>query len=528
MANEAIKAFNIVLDNASGLEKELRIQVYKSLGINTKDEHLSEYVQQCVEHFDFNVKERKFLEEIKNTIDEELKKIKSQYYEKGSVDYSSISVSLMNKLKQVSNIDFNIDEDLKNLSVQIPGKFPLCGISTSQFYSHFIAKKENITNMIKSYNQEIIDSLLKLTPQLLEEFRKQEEQNKSHGESQTSTTTTSAVYIDKSSAVVNIEKAIDSLIATSKKRYNELQRRLSYLNSGKNYSVSSSKIMFERETIKKTLLQLSDFIEKLSAGKYAQDLISKFSNLQELDIISDRIIQEVIPSIATANNLTNEVEQQYGKQAQVEFKQYTIPTINIDELHNRIVSSSKLSDLLQGKATIEQVLGTFDYDTNKKLENEYSILIDKIITLSMENTKNKISNPDPTPNIEAEIGNSKEDIISLINSNQYLSILQAIPKAQADKYRDFITYGLNSMLDRWNKKATLAKSYEERQISYQELLELFNNFSDYIPLEVANMLKNNIKEMETFLQKNAPKFDNSIRYNTEKQLIDQSDTGKKM
>ncbi len=259
------------------------------------------------------------------------------------------------------------------------------------------------------------------------------------------------------------------------------------------------------------------FIEKLSSGKYTQDLISKFSDTQELNVVCNNIIHQEIPSLMSVNNLTSEVEKQYGHQAQVNYSNYSMPSINFEELHKKIMSSSNLKDLMQGKASIEQVLGTYDYDTNKNLEVEYSILIDRIITLSMSNTKNKNPNPNPTPNNDAAIGNSNDDVMSLINSNQYFDVLQAIPKSQTDKYREFINYGLNEIMNRWNQKTTLVKSYDERLISYQEFKTLFDNFKDYIPLEVADMLRTNLKDMESFIQQHRPNNTelNGISYNDE-------------
>lgn len=517
MGNDALKIFGVILDNSESLENEIRTQIYKTIGINSENEKLNEFIQECIGHFDFNLKEREFLGQLRTAIDEELSEIQKQNNENGIVNYDSISNSLMERLRKIESISMSLDDDFRNLSNQIVDKFQT-GISREQFYQHLMSKKENILNMITSYNKNIVDSLIRLTPQLMEELQNPQQKNNTQIEEQVkSTNLTSAI---------NSNQVINSLLAASKKQYNELQRRLSYLNSG-NYNISSSRISFEKEELRKALLQLSDFMEKLSAGKYTQDLISKFSNDRELDVMCERIINEEIPSLISTNNLTNEIEKQYGQHAQVEFKQYSLPSINIDELHNKIINSS-LSELIQEKIAIEQVLGTYDYDTNKKLETEYSILIDKIITMSMINTKNRPSNPDPTPKMESEIGNSKEDIISLIDSNQYISVMQAIPKSQADKYRDFITYGLNTLLDRWNQRATLAKSYEERQMAYQELKVLYDNFSDYIPLDVADMLRANMQNMEEFLQKHKPKSDElvGIRYNNSEVAVEQKSSMK--
>lgn len=177
MANNAMNAFGMVLDNSSELEKEVRSNIIRLLGINSKDDHLTEYIQECVSHFNVNNMEHSYIESIRKVIDEELSKIQQQKKESGSVDYSLISQSLTNRLRQLQSQDFSLDDDLKNLATQIPNKFPLCGITQEQFLTHFNSKKEAVMQMIKSYNNSITDTLIKLAPQLMEEFKQLENQN---------------------------------------------------------------------------------------------------------------------------------------------------------------------------------------------------------------------------------------------------------------------------------------------------------------------------------------------------------------
>ncbi len=177
MAKNAMNAFRMVLDDSSELEKEVRANIIGLLGINTKDDHLTEYIQECVSHFNVNIIEHNFIESIRVVIDEELSKMMQQKSESGSVDYSLISQSLTNRLRQLHIQDFILDDDLKVLATQIPNRFPLCGITQEQFLSHFNRKKEAIVQMIESYNNSITDTLIKLTPQLMEEFKQSENQN---------------------------------------------------------------------------------------------------------------------------------------------------------------------------------------------------------------------------------------------------------------------------------------------------------------------------------------------------------------
>lgn len=177
MASNAMNAFGMVLDNSSELEKEIRAKLIELLGINSKDEHLTEYIQECVSHFNISNIEHNYIENIRKVIDEELSKIQQQKNENGIVDYSLISQNLTNRLRQLQSQDINLDDDLKYLATQIPNRFPLCGITQEQFLSHFNSKKETIAQMIKSYNNSITDTLIKLAPQLMEEFKQLENQN---------------------------------------------------------------------------------------------------------------------------------------------------------------------------------------------------------------------------------------------------------------------------------------------------------------------------------------------------------------
>lgn len=177
MANNAMNAFGMVLDNSSELEKEIRTNIIRLMGINSKDDRLIEYIQECVSHFNVNNIEHSYIESIRTIIDEELSKIQQQKKASGNVDYSLILQSLINKLRQLQPQDFILDDDLKDLATQIPNKFPLCGLTQEQFLIHFNSKKEAITQMIKSYNNSITDTLIKLAPQLMEEFKQLENQN---------------------------------------------------------------------------------------------------------------------------------------------------------------------------------------------------------------------------------------------------------------------------------------------------------------------------------------------------------------
>lgn len=183
MASNAMNAFGMVLDNSSELEKEIRAKIIELLDINSKDEHLTEYIQECVSNFNVSNIEHNYIENIRKVIDEELSKIQQQKKENGIVDYSLISQSLTNRLRQLQNQDINLDDDFKDLATQISNKFPLCGITQEQFLSHFNSKKEIIAQTIKTYNKGVTGTLIKLTPQLVQDLKQLEIKNQNKNQS---------------------------------------------------------------------------------------------------------------------------------------------------------------------------------------------------------------------------------------------------------------------------------------------------------------------------------------------------------
>ena len=81
--------------------------------------------------------------------------------------------NLLEKLRQIKVYNISIDDNLLQLANQITNRFQKTNISSDQFYSHFLSKKEQIINIINQHNQNIIDTIIKLTPQLANELESQ-------------------------------------------------------------------------------------------------------------------------------------------------------------------------------------------------------------------------------------------------------------------------------------------------------------------------------------------------------------------
>ena len=534
MGKEATKIFEMVLNNSADLNKEIRMQVYKLLDLDGKklsiyeneDIKIKEEIKASIERFSFNSQETQFLNKVKEIIKEEMQKLQT------SGNYDIMQNSLIERLKGLRNIDITLEDDFKELSSRIANPF----VSRDMFYNYFIAKKEKITDMIKSYNQTIIDSLINLTAQLIQELNSEKQnENKSQETPHAPTKSFEELQSGIDSLIEKYEikkenkpigqevkqddmNKIDGLINACKNRYNELQRRFSYLTSGATSKVNSSKIMLEKEEIRKALKQLTDLIQKLSTSKYATDLMSKYADIKDIDVFYEKVISEIAPSSISATNMTNVVDNMYSNQFTTSFNQFSMAEVNVDELHQRIANTNNLTELLNIKQQIENVKGSQYYDTNIRLEVELSMLVDKIISLTMRNSKSQDPN---NPTLNAQVGESKDDIMTLINLNNFYSILQGIQSHSVEKYRDFIMLGFNTIINKWQQQAALCNTFVEREKSYQEFVELYENFKDYLPMDVGSMLKTNLEEMKKFIEQQRTKNTgiDGIRYNTEEEQL---------
>lgn len=526
MEKEATKIFEMVLNNSADLNKEIRMQVYKLLDLEGKlilpnaneNARLLEQIQASIETFTFNSQETQFLSQVQEIIKEEMQKLQT------SGNYDLMQSSLIERLKNLRNIEISLGNDFKELSSKIASSFH----SQEEYYNYFMVREEKITNMIKSYNQSIINSLINLTPKLIEELKSEKDKQSIPQE----------IKQDEPSVVLgNLTSEIDSkldnlnktdgLINACKNRYNELQRRFSYLTSGATSNVNSSKIMLEKEEIRKALKQLTELIQKLSASKYATDLMSKYADIKDLDLFYEKVISEMAPDSISVTNMTNVVDNMYSNQFTTNFNQFTMPQVNVDELHQRIINTNDLTELLNIKQQIENLKGSQYYDTNIRLETELAMLVDKIVSLTMRNTKSQDPN---NPTLNAQVGESKDDVALLINSNNFYGILQGIQSHQLEKYRDFIMSGFNTIMSRWQQQAALCNSFIEREKSYQDFVELYENFKDYLPMDVGNMLKTNLEEMKKYIEQQKLKHTeiDGVRYNNSEEQLNQNHSSMKM
>lgn len=275
MGNEASKVFERILDNSSDIVVEIRNEVYKLLGINSQNQQLTEYVQECLEKFAFNVVEKQFLEQIRSVVIDEINKNDSKLRNNESVDYNLFTSSIIEKLRQVKLGNISLDDDLKALADEIVDRYPQINVSRDQFYSHFSSKKEQITNMINKYNQDIVETLIKFTPQLSSELSNQAKTNQSPDPTPTS-----------EQNIVSSGLSVDKFLSRCTQKLDEVN--LMFKNGGNSKS-----------EIAKGFRQLKGFIENLNDKTFAQSVLDRYTKLNEVaqGVIYDNIIFENVPML---------------------------------------------------------------------------------------------------------------------------------------------------------------------------------------------------------------------------------------
>lgn len=356
MENEASKVFEKILDNSSNIIIEIRDEVFKLLGINTQNQQLNEYVQECLEKFTFNVAENLFLEQIRNVVIEEINKNALKLRNNENVDYDELTSSIVEKLRQVKLGDISLDNDLKNLANNISNRFPQTNVSVDQFYLHFSSKKEQIANMIYKHNQNIVETLIKFTPQLSNELANQAIANQEP-------------TLSTNQSVVSNEQTLDKFLSRCTKKMNEVN--LMFKNGGNSKS-----------EIAKGCRQLKNFIEKLNDKTFAQSFLDRYAKLNEVaqDVIYDNIIFENVPML-------REIYEKYDSllvQSQVEELKNNLGRIFDSPVNTSEQKTSYSSGALPREPAISDVWGADNFH-NSNLKKEQ-------IPVHTEQEKQKISN----------------------------------------------------------------------------------------------------------------------------------------
>ncbi len=470
MASNAMNAFGMVLDNSNELEKEIRAKIIELLGVNSKDEHLTEYIQECVSQFNVSNIEHNYIENIRKVIDEELSKIQQQKKENGIVDYSLILQSLTNRLRQLQNQDINLDDDFKDLATQIPNKFPLCGITQEQFLSHFNSKKETIAQTIKNSNNIVIDTLIKLTPQLIQEFKNMEiskniQQKQSKQEIQNAIQSQAIKEKNISHSNVNLHEVIE-----------KVRKRLYEISSSYISNINSTNPFKEIKPLK-----VNDFRQELTKYNVSLD---------------DSYIEGIV----------SQINLELGRQLINKAKENILKSI--------VGSSNDIINFL----TAEDLIQKYGINLDNNYMNEIIDYVNNGIMLENQKRNNTIQSQQVRTN-----GNdlpTKDDVNSVVNKDYVDDLFIKYPGykrlyecfielAETDIQKDVIekimkfgkynNFKLNSMLsnEKYSKKAEM-----ERRITFSEMVLYDENLFFYLANNGLNVFHGTkIDALQTILSK---------------------------
>lgn len=428
MENDVIKIISKLLDDSNDRIVEIRNDVFNSLGVNIQSEKIVDFVKEYLEKFDFNIAEQNFFNQVKNIVLEEIndKNIKN--------DKTSFINSLVERLRQIKVPNISIDDNLLQLANQITSRFPEINISREQFYSHFISKKEQIIGIINQHNLNVINTIIKLTPQLANELENQLMNNSINLNETINAQTSHQTISTPKPTNNNSDFTIEKFLSRCTEKVNEMNLMFQNTLDGKS-------------EIAKGLRELKKFTSSLNDKSLVQEILDRYVKLNEITqgVVYDNIIFENVPML-------------------------------------------------------------------KDIYNKYQE------TLTVKNVKKEAApNKPDTPNTNAYVGMSENEIRELINQKKYYSILQGISKEEMSKYDSFINTGYRIIINNFLTSANECKTYEEKHNAYFELYEIYQNFRDYISLEASNQLKEQLDSMYNYLQQQAQiNEDIGIRYNSSK------------
>lgn len=449
MGNDAINIFRKVLDDSDSIINEIRIEVFKKLDLGRYDQ-LNEFVKESLEHFSFNISESQFFEQIRSVVDEEMAKDNIKIKNGETIDYNLFASNLMNQLKKVGQVNLNFDDDFRNLAKSINDKFPL--IASDDWYARLSSKKEQLISMINKYNQDIVETLIKLTPQLASELSALDSKAKSNTNSNVSQDFQQPIQQSQEQQTLSTQQQINnqtpSLQSTAQNNIDNEQLISNFVKRC-GEKLNEVDLMFKnaragKSEIAKVYRTLKSFVDNLNDKTFAKSIIDRHTKLNEAaqGVIYDNIIFENVPML-------REIFEKY-----------------------------------------------------QNLLNEDNI--------------RKANEPEPKAPapVETYVGATNEEVEELIKQNKYFSLLQSIKKEDAMKYNGFIYTGYSLLVDDWYARASACKTYEEQHDAYFQLYEIYQNFRDYISLEKSNELREQLDRIQDYLRQQAPKSnEDGIRYN---------------
>jgi len=541
MGNSAINIFKSVLDDSDNILKDIRNAVFEELDLG-KYEQLNEFVKESLEHFSFNINESNFFKQIIDVVCEEMDHI-------GTVDYNLWADNLASQLKKIGQVDFSFDDDFRNLAKNINDKFPL--IASDDWYARLNSKKEQIINEINKCNQNIVETLIKLTPKLASELQALENKAKSNlddnkalqqptqkkNEQQTlSPQQTEQVLANQEKKIKDdlVQQIINAMNKAGEMMWGDIDinERINQMNNIKNRLYNKSvndlqTLLSTYQTEKKENVSTQDSVKSSNTAEVHRTEFVSQVHPSSTDIQTEKSQKEE----KTVQNINNELIDNFTARCIEKLDELDLMFKNASAGKSEIAKGYRtlksFVDSLNDKALVQNIIDRYAklngaaqgviYD-NIIFENVPMLreIFEKYQNLLNEDNIRKSNEPEPkTPNpVETYVGATNEDVEKLIKQNKYYRLLQSIKKEDVMKYNGFIYTGYSLLVNDWHARAIACKTYEEQRNAYFELYEIYQNFRDYISLEKSNELREQLDIIEKYLRQQAStSLEDGIRYN---------------
>lgn len=439
MAREALRTFGMVMDNTTDIKNIVVNNFFKSLDLGNND-LLNEFVLEKIANFNFCIVQDKFISRIREIIDQEFKKIENFNQ---LIDYEQFEVNLKNGLQQITMDDIRLEDDIRTLSLQISDKFPM--ISRDYVFEKISSKQEMLKEIILSTNKSVIDTLVKMTPQLVQDLKQLEIENKNQVQqsSQNIETTKNAKNINNNTQQQNTsQKTINLHDLIQDIRKNIYSKSLSAISLIKSVNPFNE---FKPITIEEFQIELEKYSVSVDSS-YIKGIVSELNlelGRQLINKTKNNILQNVISSSNETIDFINseELMQKYG--------------INIDDKY--------VSEI------IEYVNNGINAENKKR---SISIQSQQVITNSTNSVSdNNVADKD----LFGKYPGYKrlyECFLELANSD-----IQKDAIEQIMKYGEYNGFKLNSMLsnEKDNKNAEI-----ERRIAFAEMILHDENLFFYL------------------------------------------------
>ena len=541
MGNSAINIFKSVLDDSDNILKDIRNAVFEELDLG-KYEQLNEFVKESLEHFSFNINESNFFKQIIDVVCEEMDRV-------GTVDYNLWADNLASQLKKIGQVDFSFDDDFRNLAKNINDKFPL--IASDDWYARLNSKKEQIINEINKCNQNIVETLIKLTPKLASELQALENKSKSNlddnkalqqptqkkNEQQTlSPQQTEQVLANQEKKIKDdlVQQIINAMNKAGEMMWGDIDinERINRMNNIKNRLYNKSvndlqTLLSTYQTEKKENVSTQDSVKSSNTAEVHRTEFVSQVHPSSTDIQTEKSQKEE----KTVQNINNELIDNFTARCIEKLDELDLMFKNASAGKSEIAKGYRtlksFVDSLNDKALVQNIIDRYAklngaaqgviYD-NIIFENVPTLreIFEKYQNLLNEDNIRKSNEPEPkTPNpVETYVGATNEDVEKLIKQNKYYRLLQSIKKEDVMKYNGFIYTGYSLLVNDWYARAIACKTYEEQRNAYFELYEIYQNFRDYISLEKSNELREQLDIIEKYLRQQAStSLEDGIRYN---------------